>query len=50
MRLILALNIYIFMGIYALFKQMQFAREQQNPLIQQQPSQPNNGYPNYTKM
>lgn len=43
------MNIYIYMGIYALYKQIQFAREEQNPLIQHQPTQAN-GYPSYTKM
>ncbi|XP_017865184.1 PREDICTED: uncharacterized protein LOC108615297 [Drosophila arizonae] len=52
--LILALQIYIYMGIYSLFKQIQQTREQQRPLITatQGMAVPNQGntYPSYTKI
>ncbi|TDG47869.1 hypothetical protein AWZ03_005650 [Drosophila navojoa] len=52
--LILALQIYIYMGIYSLFKQIQQTREQQRPLMSdtQGMAVPNQGntYPSYTKI
>ncbi|EDW08813.1 uncharacterized protein LOC6578981 [Drosophila mojavensis] len=51
--LILALQIYIYMGIYSLFKQIQKTRAQQRPLTTATPGMtvPNQGntYPSYTK-
>ncbi|KAH8407410.1 hypothetical protein KR222_008417 [Zaprionus bogoriensis] len=47
----LALQVYIYCGIYSLYKQIQYTREQQRPLIEQQPVQHSGtSYPNYTKM
>ncbi|EDW61368.1 uncharacterized protein [Drosophila virilis] len=50
----LGLHIYIYCGIYSLFKQIQRTREQQQPLINQSqganvPAQ-GNSYPSYTKI
>ncbi|XP_030561069.1 uncharacterized protein LOC115762837 [Drosophila novamexicana] len=50
----LGLHIYIYCGIYSLFKQIQLTREQQQPLINQSqgadvPAQ-GNSYPSYTKI
>ncbi|XP_064543906.1 uncharacterized protein LOC135432254 [Drosophila montana] len=50
----LGLHIYIYCGIYSLFKQIQLTREQQQPLINQSqgaevPNQ-GNSYPSYTKI
>lgn len=51
--LTLALQIYIFYGIYSLFKQIQLTRNEQRPLIQPRaesvPHQTTT-YPNYTKI
>ncbi|EDW02699.1 uncharacterized protein LOC6560460 [Drosophila grimshawi] len=52
--LALALQIYIYYGIYSLFKQIQASRDQQRPLIVQSQGmavpQQSNTYPTYTKI
>lgn len=51
---VLGLQIYIYYGIYSLYKQIQQTREQQRPLITatQGMEVPNQGntYPSYTKI